>query len=749
MIKLTAKLDRVTFPRGATKLVGGFAIAKFKPVTIEEGDVEIDESYGNFSLKGDMPPARVGQELVISMEEGDRHPQFGITYEVAFVKQDIKIDKTDKKSIASFLKAFATEKQTKSLMETFDNPIDVIDSANVEELVKAKGVGIATAERLIEAYNSTKDYSFAFVELGKYDIDSKTIQKIVNHYKSPELAVEKIKENPYQLIKIDGYAFKKCDKLFLQMGGDPKSDIRILSFLVYYLKNEVSMGNTWIPIKELFDATLQYVPQTNKAAIAAVIKDDKQFFINAQQRRISLLHYVQEELETAKHLTRLMKSENKLEFNGWEEHIVKAEQSQGWSFTDQQKEAVEAMLENNVFLLEGLAGSGKSTSVKTVLDILENNGYLYAQCALSGQASSNLALITGREGFTIHRLLGINPMTGKFMHDESNKLPFDIIIVDEFSMVDMYLFNCLLKAMRSGSKLIMIGDSEQLSPIGVPVMRPMIDSNIVPRMMLTEIHRQAKKSAIVTHSIEHRYGRNPISNETGEFIYGELEDLVYNIVNDDDEIFDKVVGQFYSAIKTHDIKDIQVLSATKSSGKASCLEINKACQRLYNPESDLRQSVEVGAKDMQYTLREGDKVINFKTNYKAEDEEGKNRPIFNGSSGIISHFVDGKNGQYMVVDFDGIGEVVIPSADYRNINLGYCVTFHKAQGMGVSIVIIALPFHYLLNSRNLLYTAGTRAKQKSYINAKYKTIKSTLAKSEISNKQTYFADFMVKLNKAS
>ncbi|MGP0689786.1 AAA family ATPase [Priestia aryabhattai] len=757
-VKGTAKLKKIMYPKGVYSTGGGWAIASFVPIEMEEGDVEVHKDFRTFSLKGDMPPLKEGQEYYFIAEEGERHPTFGISYDLAFMRQNVDLDTQDEASVRDFLEIILTKRQVNALFEALSNPIGAIENKDIQSLIKASGIGMKTAERIIEHYESQKDYSFAYIELSKYDLTPKSIRKITDYYGSPELAVAKVKENPYELMRIDGYSFRSCDKIYLSLGKDPSASLRVKSFLMFMLQEQANNGNTWSTPMDLIQATAEFIPDVDKTLVGRMLLEDEEFYLTEDKGRISLLGFQRLELLVADQLERLLKAENDFDYEGWEEFVDAVEEAQGWKFTEQQRnEAMVMMLENNVSILQGYGGTGKTTTLKAVADILEEKGYLYAQCALSGKASNNLALVTGKEGSTISRLLGFSPIESGFYYNQKNPLPYDIIIIDEISMVDARLFGHLLLAVRTGAKIIMLGDSEQLEAIGIPIMIPMIKSGVIPTMTLTQIHRQAQKSAVVTDSIAIRQGKQILGRETGRVVHGELQDLEYDLVDSDEDIFLHVMREFYKYIQTEDIMDIQILTQQREKGKASCLLLNNACQKIYNPAREDKEEYFLGKvtkkknefgeeveEKVGYYLREGDKVINVKNNYNAVDEDNMSCPVFNGNVGILERFdCDDEDGdKYMVINFEGIGRVKIYEGNYRSIELAYCITVHKSQGSSSKIVIIALPFHYTLNTRQLFYTAITRTRTHCVVIATKKTIVSAIQKNDVSNKRTYLAEYL-------
>lgn len=741
MVKGVAKLVHVIFQKG------DFVIAKFKPIEITEGEIFENE----FSMKGNMSHVKKDTEYSFMAQEVI-HDKYGKGYDVAFIRENITLDKTNKESIRNFLEVILTERQIDSVYSVTDDPIKAMEEGNVELLTKASGIGEATAKRIIKHYNNQKDYTVAYMELGgELGLTANSIKRVVGHYGSPDLAVTKIKENAFNLMDIDGYGFKKCDEIFLSLGGHQDSDKRIEAFLKHVLETRANEGHTWTSPQEVLKEAFEFIPTADKGMIGRLMLDHPDFTINESKTKISFSKYVSMEALIAYSLYNLVSAKVDFKYDGWEDIIKNAEEEQGWEYTDQQIEAMKTMFENNVVMVEGLAGTGKSTSLKVVLDVLESKGYSYVQSALSGQASSNLTLVTGREGYTIHRLLGFNPETG-FLYNAKNPLPSDIIIVDEFSMVDAKLFMHLVTAIRKGAKLILLGDSGQLPSIGIPVMRPIIESGIIPHVLLDKIHRQAEKSAIATHSIEVRHGRNTAPAKKGKTLAGELEDLEYVILDSDDEIIKEVAIAFKKSLDDGlGVKEIQILSATRNKGFASCDKINSVCQKIYNPENEMLSEVRIGSEEDGYIIREGDKVINIKNNYNAMTIDGKESPVFNGNIGIVEYIEnnedeDGKKSSKMVINFEGIGQLVFKDSSYHCIELAYAVTVHKSQGMGIKRVIVALPYHYMLNSRQLLYTAITRAKKICSLITTPRTMKATVKKNVVDERRTYLAGMLKTLD---
>ena len=380
---------------------------------------------------------------------------------------------------------------------------------------------------------------------------------------------------------------------------------------------------------------------------------------------------------------------------------------------------------------------GKSTLVSAMIEVLRS--YSYVQCALSGRASSRMSEITGQEGYTIHRLLGypLGDKQGFEYHDE-NPLPYNIYILDEISMVDAYLFYYLLRAIPNGAKLVCLGDPGQLESIGCGnIAHDMINSEEIPTVTLTKIHRQAAKSAIITESIKIRNGQQIINKDwVGEDIRGELQDLHIDCFSDKTNTYYKIVQSFVSlmANKDFNIMETQIIVPVKNNGSACTYELNNSIQEMYNPEDRSKKEHSGFSNGKPYILREGDKVMNVVNNYKTSP------PIYNGNIGIIRYidYDEDMDEEIMLIDFKGIGEVKVPKESWNNIELGYAITVHKSQGDQANHIIFGLDFtSYSLLSREMIYTGITRAKKKCDLIAQTGALRMAISKEGVSKKQTH------------
>lgn len=699
----------------------------------------------NIKVKGNMFVVK-GTEYLIKAEHDISNPKYKDSYKAIQVRQDIDFNNADEKVIKSFLSSFLTPIQTKNILEAIPSPIDVIKAKDVEALVKVKGIGVATAERIIKGYEAQKDYSEAFVAFSDYNISEKMVKKICDHFGSVNEAIAKVKNNVYSLTQVSGIGFSKADNIFLSnIDNDPNDIRRIEAFTDNLFLTRYNDGHTWMSPKDyvgIFEENfyegdyrqgVNYIKRSDDFEIFDVENLD-----GSKHKRIALKKILLMELECVERLEELLNAESEMSFENIEEIIRNIESAQGWEYSEEQREAIRGVFETNVVMLQGLAGTGKSSVAKAFLGVLLQNGYSYEGCCLSGKAADNLTQTTNQKASTIHSMLGYGKGTTNslFYYNENNKLPTNVVLLDELSMPNLEIFLAMLKSISKGSKLVMLGDFGQLEAIGVGVMGSFIRSKKIPMMLLKKIHRQAEKSAIITHSISFRNGRIPseinLTPDGESRIYGEMKDLEYIFLDSDDKIGLHSLKRFKDMLDKFHLKDIQILCSTKKTGSVNCAYLNKHAQMIANPYRDDKNEIVVGYKDNEYIIREGDKVINVKNNRETKTPLGVPKPIFNGNTGIV---VEVNNDEKSItVDFDGIGEVVILETNLNDIELGYAITIHKAQGSTIKCVIFALPFHFLLNSKELLYTGATRANEYQIIVSTPKALKAAVQKSNATKK---------------
>ena len=672
----------------------------------------------------------------------------GMQYNVVY-SQEVYVFDTYNKQVA-FLNCILTQKQLNNLIKAYpQNPIKPLEDRDLNALTKVSGIGERTAYKLITRFESCRDKGKAYVELATYGITATMINKLVEHYESPDIAVAKIKENPYLLIEdVTGIGFSKADEIALKGGLDKFDWKRCKAYIIHYFRERASEGHSFVLYDELVDAVeqeLEGMPyESIQEAMRNLEKEGKIWFKDTgDDILVALKYYYTLESNVAKHLKRLMEAPSNLDINEEEamRRIGEQEAKQGWKFTEQQLEGIFTAMNNNVTIIRGYGGTGKSSCVTGLLACADED-YRFKQCALSGKASVNLTDITGQEGYTIHRLLEVDPITGRFNHNEYFPLLTDLVILDEGSMVDVALFESLIQAIPTGAKLIILGDTNQLESIGVGnILLDMIDSGEVPVVTFDKVHRQGAKSAIIGESIKIAQGQKPVGyGWEGTNVLGELKDLKYIGFTCDRDSKKPTIDLIMKEFKTlynecKDISQIAVIVPTRERG-TGCLPINILIQDYVLPPLEKRGFY---CNCGGYDIYKGDKVINLKNARPRPNQAIVSAPIYNGNMGeVIEVGFD-----YLKVDFYNIGEVYIYKSHLENIALGYAITVHKSQGSTIPYTISAIDFsHFSMLTRQLVYTTMTRAKKKCVMIFETNALIKAINTNKIIQKDTFLYYFL-------
>lgn len=738
-----------------------FTIASFDLVKEIDGEVEIHPIYKTFTVVGIMPYLMEDADYEISATEVE-NKKYGKQYQVNSINLYLPNGIESKEGQKEFLDIIFTKLQVKEMYETLDDPYMTLKDGDISSLVKVKNCGMKTAVAWIDKFKTYMPLSNAMKELSEYGLTEALLRRIVNHYKSSDIAVEIIQNKPYKLIEVNGVGWHKCDEIAMKGGLKPDSPERIGTYILYYLQERANEGYSYIPADANTEIENGIVSKTQKPInfIDTMIEffgDDisdealkggldyvnDQLWFSDDRRFVGLKRIYDLEMSVAENLIRIRDGENDFKYSNWKDIIKQKEIDQGWEYNEQQIEGIKAVLENQVVVITGKAGTGKSSIVDAMIAVLQ--GYSYAQTALSGRAAARMAEITHEEGYTIHRLLGFpkgDRDHGGFVFHEDNKLPRDIIILDEVSMVDGELFNRLVKAIKTGSKLIMLGDTGQLECIGcMNIAADLIASKEIVSIELSQIHRQAANSGIITESIKAREGIQLIEKDwIGTEVRGKLNDLVLDCFSDKSNTFYKVMQHASSELEDGtDIMDLMVI-APSYKNESGVDNLNAALQSLYNPDSSEKKEVFVQKSSKAWILREGDKIINVQNDYYAKNKFTAG--IFNGNIGVVKNIdIDANT---IAVDFQDIpGIMILPKKNWKDLELGYAITCHKAQGSQCKKVIVGLDFgSFIQLSREWVYTAMTRAIDKCYMVAQNNALRYAVSKNSISVKRTHLVKLL-------
>lgn len=745
IVKFKGKLSKKLFPK--TKIGNGdFGILSLKVEEELEGMIRVSE-YGTVVVKGNWCEMNSNDEYTIIAKEVE-HPTYGKQYELIYVSVDV--DFSTPHSQKKYLENILTEKQVKALYEAFENPFEVIKNGDIDKLCTVKGIGESTAQKILDKYRQHLDYSEVLIELDGYGLTQNMVHKLVETYGSPSIVVGKVKENVYILAdEVNGIGFKKADEIAMRTGMNPHSHKRVKAFIEYHLGNQGEQGNSWVYTDSLFaqiyDICGNDIDRTIIQEVLREMLKNGDIWTSSTREHIALKRYFKLEESIEYHIRRLSQAENNFKYDNWEEVVKEIEERQGWAHTEEQKQGIKTVLDNPVVVVTGLAGTGKSTITNAMIEILKD--YNIKQGALSGRASQRMKEVNGLESNTIHKTFGY--MYGNtWTYNEDNPLDVDIFILDEASMINGDIFLKVLRALKTGTKLIVIGDYGQLPTIGnCNVFLDMMNIGL-PVVKLTVVHRQAKASAIISKSID---VRNQIqlfdSYFEGEDTLGEMQDLNLFIYHDRNALKNKIISRFVQNYKEvgEDILKVQVVVPMKTRGNICTQSINESIQGLINPNAmDSTQPFIAGNKKFFI----GDKIIN-NTNKKVsaypktEDEE--EIQIYNGNIGIIKAYNLEKG--IMLVDFgDMIGEVVLEKHFVeKSIDLAYAITCHKLQGSSCERVIVGLDYSaYQMLTSEYVYTAITRGEKLVDMVAENKAVRYAISQVQSNKKQT-FLPFMKEL----
>ncbi len=677
---------------------------------------EIDSATdGLFTATGYMPYLGEGENLSLT-GTWVNHPEYGEQLRVSYYET---IMPTDEESIIDYLSSGVISgirsATAKKIVERFGTEsLDILLTAPLR-LAEIKGISEAKAEKIGKSYLELQSMQSILMFLRQYGISNNTAVKV--HQTLGSDAVRMIKENPYILSdQIDGISFKTADSIAHLRGIPKNSPLRIKSCIKYLLDScAYNLGHTHLPEAMLISnltALLGITCDEAKNGITSLELTGEVYRGKASGEEIcSLSQFFLAEQYTARRIASLSVSVPPYSMEDEEIALAIADIEKSTSVTldEKQKSAVEKAVSSGCMVVTGGPGTGKTTTINAIIKALSAMQLSISLAAPTGRAAKRMTQVTGIEAKTIHRLLCMQPGEGpdddRFFYNESNPLPYDVIILDEVSMVDIRLMQSFLKAVKRGARVILCGDSDQLPSVGPGnVLSDIIDSGVIPVIRLNRIFRQARESLIVMNSHKINNGEMPIlSAHNKDFFFlkrSSAEIAAETIV----ELCKTRIPKSYSL---NPISSIQVLSPSKK-GTAGSVSLNKKLQAALNPPDMLKQEYIYG----KIIFRTGDKVMQIKNNYdmvwsKPNGEAGTG--IFNGDLGIIDSI--SVKDKTMTIIFDDDKETEYAFSDLDKLDLAYATTVHKSQGSEFPVVIIPMcRFAPMLMCRNLLYTAVTRAK---------------------------------------
>lgn len=708
---------------------------------VEFGDVVAGEEV---SIKGYVPKLKVESSYIVKVAPKN-DARYGLGYEVGWIHEKAMSTRDE---VESFLKTILTLKQATSIIDAYPEQ-DVLEKIKDGsfDYSKVKGVGKKTFDTIREKVIENEKYQKAIIELTvKFGIPYNAIKRLSDKYGSPEMLVEKLGSNPYILMEVDGYGFKRADEIALSMGVEETSSYRVKAGIAFILNTQANRGHSWVKKNRMINDVVQLlkIKIQNVRDVLSDVDESDDFEVKDDKAYVK--KYKKAEQEVERHLFRILEEDSisKTSASSVGEKIKEIELSQGFEYTDEQKKAINLAVNQNVIVINGKAGTGKTSVIKGIVEVLQmTEGLGYATCALSGKASQRIQESTGLDSYTIHRLLKYKRGEG-FLYNEQNPLSEDVVILDEASMVNSELFRSLLQSIKSGAKLIITGDVSQLEPIGVGnVLLDVLKSDKIPMVELTIVHRQAQKSGILSSANMVREGKGFVSNDSfkkGFVRVGELGDLYMYRHNKKENIKKRVlsIAKKYNG----DILDFQVITPMRKRGELSADSLNKSLQLIFNGNpngvSDDRK-IKRGA----YDIIEGDKIITNGNNNE--------KMVYNGTLGIVTHIdtkAKDKKGNTVgevVINFESIGNMSLTMEEVRNIDLAYAITCHKSQGSQWKYVVFAMDYSsYIMLNRQLVYTAMTRASEALFMVVEMEALERSIKTDNSSKRKTFLLDLLLK-----
>lgn len=666
---------------------------------------------------GVLPHVKEGQNLKIT-GSWVNHSQFGKQFKVEECEEILP---TSKDGIEKYLSSGIIQGigpvTAKKIVNKFgEDTLNILDN-NIERLKEIEGIGKKKLETIIESYREQRELKNITIFLQTHGLSVNQCLKIYKKYGAS--SVDTVKNNPYILCdEISGIGFKTSDKIARSLGIEIDSPFRIQSGIRYVINEFCANGHTFMPKDELIKEASNVLTVSGdiieenikNAALDRKIKLER---VNDKEGVFTIPNYYCELGITNRILTLAISNFQDISVDV-DHLILQFEKKNNITFAESQKDAIISAFQNGIEIITGGPGTGKTTIIKCIIEIFETCGLKVILGAPTGRAAKRMSESTGKEATTIHRMLDM----GVFEKEESvfvtnaeeHSLEADVVIIDEASMIDITLMNALLKSIKVGTRLIIVGDVDQLPSVGAGnVLNDFIESGFTKVVRLKEIFRQGKESMIVVNAHKINKGEMPKLNEKGTDFFFIRNDIQEGILNTIIDLINTRLPKFNS--NWDKLKSIQVLVPMKK-GVLGVTNLNERIQNVLNPKAPYKKEKEFRSM----VFREGDKVMQIKNNYSlkwtriAGKGEHEGLGVFNGDMGFIESIdLEGKK---LSIIFDDERRVIYDFMYLDELDLAYAITIHKSQGSEFPVVIIpAYMGAPLLMNRNLLYTGITRAKE--------------------------------------
>lgn len=697
----------------------------------------------NVTVVGVLPEMASGEKAVF---HGDwtTHPQYGKQFKAS--QCEIQTPSTllgIERYLSSGLIRGIGPATARLIVQEFGKDTLTILSEHPERLTDITGIGKKRAAQISQSYQEQYATRQVMVFLQSYGVSPSLAVRISKVYGSA--AQEKIRANPYCMVEdIEGVGFLTADRIALSMGVAPDSPERLSAGLIYALQDAAATaGHTYLPTGLLLQTAgrlLKVDPDLLETHLSGLLLSRKlRSHVVEDTEGVFLPRMWQAESEIARRLRDLQAAAQTVMSSTVSAQIRSFESANDIRFSATQRKAISLAVQQGLLVITGGPGTGKTTIINCILSLLDRESVLLA--APTGRAAKRMSEATGHEASTLHRLLEYGGEDGQFTRDEENPLDCTCIIVDEMSMVDVFLMRAFLRAVQQGTRLILVGDADQLPSVGAGnVLGDILKSGAVPSIRLTEIFRQAETSLIVRNAHAINRGEMPILNQKGGNFFFERrpfgEDAARSIV----ELCSVRLPKFLKTFEP--MRDIQVLSPTKK-GACGVLALNAMLQEALNPPAADKKELNFGDR----VFRRGDKVMHIKNNYQLEWEDGKGgegQGVFNGDMGTVLT-VDPEDKELTVL-FDDDRTAVYEYPMLEELELAYCLSVHKSQGSEFTCVVMpAVGGPPMLLTRNLFYTALTRARQLVVLVGREDAVAAMVGNNHIARRYTALAERLSEL----
>ncbi len=677
------------------------------------------------TVVGNMAHPLLGEDIEITGHWVE-HRRFGKQFKAVSLR---RVTPTTEKGIVRYLASGVVKgigsTMAERLVKHFGSRTLEIMELHPYRLTEVEGIGRKKAEMIRESYAAQAELREVMVFLESCGVSGNIGPKIIALYGSSTMDI--MRENPYRMAaEIDGVGFRKADQIAINLGFEKNHPDRLAAGILYTLMTVSQSGHCCIP-EEVLATEAAHLLEIEPLTIADMIRDmiTRNDLLSETVHGTDLIYppwlYYAEKY-AARRLLEIRDCALPLEDGDYVQAVKQWESLEKVTLAEEQRQAIISALSNGVLVLTGGPGTGKTTTIKGVIALLEAQGCQILLGAPTGRAAKRLGEATGRPTSTLHRLLeaaGGKEGTPLFMRNESNPLEADVLIVDEGSMMDITITSHLLKAIPDGCRFILVGDVDQLPAVGPgSVLKDIIRSSAVPVVRLTEVFRQSGESIIIHNAHRINKGLRPDLNTTGDFLFIEIHDT--------QEAANRVVSLCAHELPEqgfNPIDDIQVLSPMHRHD-CGVENLNQKLQTVLNPADTMKDEINTPS----VTLRTGDKVMQMKNNYA--------KAVFNGDIGVITAIDEG----LVYVRYPD-NAVVYDKHDIGELHLAYAMSVHKSQGSEYAVVILPVTAsHHVMLQRNLLYTAVTRAKERVILVGTKSALNTALANDRTKRRYTLLAE---------